>query len=64
MKYEEMMQRLTEIADQLEQGKLSLEESAKLYAEGMELSTQCHTLLQAAVLSVEEIPVPLQGNEE
>ncbi len=63
MKYEEMMQRLTEIADQLEHGKLSLEESAKLYAEGMTLSAQCHKLLQEAVLTVEEAAVPLQGNE-
>ena len=38
--------------------------TAKLYAEGMELSTQCHKVLQEAVLAVEEIPVPLQGNED
>lgn len=63
MKYEEMMQRLTEIAELLEHGKLSLEEAAVLYAEGMELSAQCHKLLQDAVLSVEEIPVPMQEKE-
>ena len=35
-----------------------LEEAAKLYAEGMELAGKCHTILNEAVLSVEEIPVP------
>ncbi len=59
MNYEEMMQRLAEITARLEQEQLSLEEAAKLYAEGMQLSAQCHKLLQDAVLSVQEIPVPL-----
>ncbi len=59
MNYEEMMQRLAEITARLEQEQLSLEEAAALYAEGMELSAQCHKLLQNAVLSVQEIPVPL-----
>lgn len=59
MNYEEMMQRLAEITARLEQEQQSLEEAAALYAEGMELSAQCHKLLQNAVLSVQEIPVPL-----
>lgn len=53
MNYEEMMQRLAEITARLEQEQLSLEEAATLYAEGMELSAQCHKLLQNAVLSVQ-----------
>ena len=32
------------------------------YAEGMELAGKCHTILNEAVLSVQEIPVP--GKEE
>ncbi len=62
MSYEEMMQRLTEITSRLEREQLSLAEAAKLYAEGMELSGKCHTILQEAVLSVQEIPVP--GKED
>lgn len=59
MNYEEQMQRLAEITSMLEHEQLSLEEAAKLYAEGMQLSAQCHKILQDAVLSVQEIPVPL-----
>lgn len=59
MNYEEQMQRLAEITTKLEREQLSLEEAAKLYAEGMQLSAQCHKILQEAVLTVQEIPVPL-----
>ncbi len=62
MHYEEMMQRLGEITSRLEKEQLALEEATKLYAEGMELAGKCHTILQEAVLAVEEIPVP--GKEE
>lgn len=59
MNYEEKMKRLAEITSRLEHEQLSLEEASGLYTEGMELSAQCHTILQEAVLSVKEIPVPL-----
>lgn len=59
MNYEEQMKRLAEITSMLEHEQLSLEEAAKLYAEGMQLSAQCHKILQDAVLTVQEIPVPL-----
>ena len=58
MSYEEMMQRLTEITSRLEREQLPLEEASKFYAEGMELAGKCHTILNEAVLSVQEIPVP------
>lgn len=58
MTYEEMMQRLTEITGRLEQEQIPLEEASKLYAEGMTLAGKCHTLLNEAVLAVEQIPVP------
>ncbi len=61
MNYEDSMKRLAEITARLEREQLSLEEAAALYAEGMELSAQCHKILQDAVLSVKEIPVPLDG---
>ncbi len=59
MNYEQQMQRLAEITSMLEHEQLSLEEAAKLYEEGMQLSTQCHKILQDAVMSVQEIQVPL-----
>ena len=59
MNYEEQIKRLSEITSMLETEQLSLEEAAKLYAEGMDISSQCHKILQEAVMSVQEIPVPL-----
>ena len=63
MQYEEMMQQLTALTRRLETEQLSLEEATRLYAQGMELSAKCHRLLEEAVLSVQEIPVPASGNE-
>lgn len=63
MNYEEQMKRLAEITSKLEHEQLSLEEAAKLYTEGMQLSAQCHKILQDAVLSVQEIPVPPSEDE-
>lgn len=59
MSYEDKMKRLAEITSRLEREQLSLEEASRLYAEGMELSAQCHKILQEAVLSVQEVAVPL-----
>lgn len=59
MNYEEQIKRLSEITSMLEHEQLSLEEATKLYAEGMDISSQCHKILQEAVMSVQEIPVPL-----
>ncbi|MDE5564264.1 MAG: exodeoxyribonuclease VII small subunit [Oscillospiraceae bacterium] len=60
MSYEEKMKRLTEITRRLEQEQLTLEEASKLYAEGMALSAECHKILEEAVLTVQQIPVPHQ----
>lgn len=59
MNYEEQIKRLSEITSMLEHEQLSLEEAAKLYAEGMDISSKCHKILQEAVMSIQEIPVPL-----
>lgn len=58
MSYEEKMKRLTEITCRLEQEQLTLEEASKLYAEGLTLSAECHKILEEAVLTVQQIPVP------
>ena len=63
MQYEEMMQQLTALTRRLETEQLSLEEATRLSTQGMELSAKCHRLLEEAVLSVQEIPVPASGNE-
>jgi exodeoxyribonuclease VII small subunit len=64
MSFEDKMKRLTEITGLLEHEQLSLEEAAELYGEGMQLSAECHKILQEAVLSVQEMQVPSEGKRE
>lgn len=63
MNYEEKMKRLTEITNRLENEQLSLEEASKLYAEGMQISAECHKILQDAVLNVQTIQGQNSGSE-
>ncbi len=56
--YEQAMKRLQEIVDKLEQEKVSLEDSVKLYEEGTQLASFCNTCLNTAeqkILSASEI---------
>jgi exodeoxyribonuclease VII small subunit len=46
--FEESLKKLQAIVDQLEKGDLALEESLKLYEEGVGLSTACKQELDAA----------------
>ena len=48
MKFEESMQKLEEIAKELESGELSLDESMSKFEEGMKLSKQCNEILENA----------------
>ncbi|GIX43245.1 MAG: exodeoxyribonuclease 7 small subunit [Leptospiraceae bacterium] len=47
-KYEEAIKRLEEITNKLESGELTLEESLKLYEEGIQLKQQCYEYLKKA----------------
>ena len=46
--FEDSMKQLDEIASELESGKLNLEDSIKLFEEGMELSRKCNDFLEEA----------------
>jgi exodeoxyribonuclease VII small subunit len=46
--FEESLKKLESIVDQLEKGDLALEQSLKLFEEGVELSTSCKKELDAA----------------
>ena len=46
--FEQMMEELSLIVDELEKGTLSLDEAVKKYQLGMELSTQLQKQLEAA----------------
>jgi exodeoxyribonuclease VII small subunit len=47
-KFEEQLTALESVVERLEQGELSLEESVRLFEEGMKLSDACKKELEAA----------------
>ena len=48
LNFEEAMQELETIANELEKGDLSLEESVTKFEEGMKLSKQCNNMIEKA----------------
>jgi len=48
MKFEEIMSKLEELAGELENGELSLEESVTKFEQAMELSQKCNEILESA----------------
>lgn len=53
--FEDSLKRLQEISDILEKGEVGLEESIKLYEEGINLAKICYTTLREAELKITEI---------
>lgn len=53
--FECSLQRLQEISDILEKGEIGLEDSIKLYEEGINLAKNCYGSLKEAELKVTEI---------
>ena len=54
MKFEEALLKLNEIVEKLDGGELTLEDSVKLYKEGIDLSAQCKKQIEDAKLKVNE----------
>lgn len=52
-KFEECLQRLEKIVDELEKGNVPLEQAIKLFEEGVQLSDSCRKELDAAEGKVE-----------
>ncbi|HEX9121451.1 MAG TPA: exodeoxyribonuclease VII small subunit [Terriglobales bacterium] len=52
-KFEECLQRLEKIVDELEKGNVPLEQAIKLFEEGVKLSNSCRQELEAAEGKVE-----------
>lgn len=48
LNFEELMIKLEDITNKLENEKLSLDDSVKLFEEGMKISKQCNTKLEDA----------------
>lgn len=53
--FEEAFKRLEELVQTLEEGKLSLEDTRRLYEEGMELAKLCNRMLNATELRITEL---------
>lgn len=53
--FEDNMKRLEEIVEALESGNLPLEDTVKLYKEGMTLSAQCGAALKKVEQEVQEV---------
>jgi len=55
MDFEKKLGRLEEIVQKMEKGDLGLEESLKIFEEGIKLSRECHTQLNAAETKVKKL---------
>ena len=55
IKFEEALERLAQINEKLESDEISLEDSVKLFKEGLELSKLCQKKLDEAKLEIESI---------
>ncbi len=55
MTFEEAMQRLEEIVDQMQRSDATLEESLQLYTEGTKLAKYCKDRLKKAQLTIEKL---------
>ncbi len=53
MNFEKKLGRLEEIVQEMEKGELSLEDSLKVFEEGVKLSRECHTQLNEAEQKVQ-----------
>lgn len=60
--FEESLHRLEEIVNQLEQGDVPLEDSLRLYEEGIGLSKICGQRLSQAELTLKKLSKDLEGN--
>jgi exodeoxyribonuclease VII small subunit len=71
-KFEDSLQRLERIVDELEKGSVPLEQALKLFEEGIELSSSCRKELEEAEGKVEILlkqngkiqPVPYEAATE
>lgn len=62
--FEDALTRLEEIVSELEDESISLEESIKLYEEGIALSNICTETLEEAELRIKKVHEQHNGNNE
>ena len=61
VKFEELIEKLEDITNKLEKEQLSLDESVKLFEEGMKISKECNSKLEDAE---KRITILINKNEE
>lgn len=59
--FEDNLKKLEQIVSKLEEGNLSLDESLKLYEEGIKAYKSCHELLKGAETKLTKLVVTLLG---
>lgn len=59
--FEEMLKRLQEISEELEGNEIGLDNSIKLYEEGIKLSKACSKKLEEAELKITELKKTLDS---
>ncbi|MGI6422232.1 MAG: exodeoxyribonuclease VII small subunit [Syntrophomonadaceae bacterium] len=64
IKFEDALKRLEAIVDKLESGALDLEDSIKLYEEGIDLSVYCQKQLNQAEGKIQRLMKKLDGDLE
>ena len=64
LSFEEAIKKLERIASELEGDKLSLEDSLKLYEEGIRLIRYCNTMLEGAERKIKMIGINADGEPE
>lgn len=62
--FEESLKRLQEISELLESEDIGLDESIKLYEEGVKLSKHCYKTLSEAELKIKELKNELESDIE
>lgn len=62
--FEEALSRLEEIVSAMEEGELSLDETVKLYKEGVELASFCGEKLSGAKQQISILSTGLDGSME
>lgn len=63
MDFEKKLGRLEEIVQKMEKGDLALEDSLKLFEEGVKLSRDCHSRLNEAEAKVKKLmSIDAEGN--
>ena len=62
--FEESLLRLKEISEKLEGNEVGLDDSIKLYEEGVKLAKECYTKLSEAELKIKELKSELEKDAE